>query len=62
MSHFATVSRDQAPLTVERADAVLVGAGIASATLAMLLSELEPSWTIVVLERLDGAALESSHA
>ncbi|ATH96779.1 MULTISPECIES: malate dehydrogenase (quinone) [Dermabacter] len=62
MSHFATVSRDRAPLTVERADAVLVGAGIASATLAMLLSELEPSWTIVVLERLNGAALESSHA
>ena len=54
--------RATAPLEVERADAVLVGAGIASATLAMLLSELEPTWRIVVLEKLNGPALESSHA
>src|SRR5215210_3500544 len=41
---------------------ILIGAGIMSATLAMLLKQLEPSWTIEVLERLDEAALESSDA
>jgi malate dehydrogenase (quinone) len=33
-----------------------------SATLATLISELEPSWRIEVVERLDGVALESSDA
>ncbi|QEU12131.1 malate dehydrogenase (quinone) [Dermabacter vaginalis] len=55
-------SRATSALKVEHADAVLIGAGIASATLAMLLRELEPAWHIVVLERLEGPALESSHA
>lgn len=54
--------RANATLEIERADAVLIGAGIASATLAMMLSELEPTWHIVVLERLRSPALESSHA
>ena len=49
-----------ADLDVTRADAVLIGGGIASATLAALLSELEPGWRIVVLEKLDGLGLESS--
>ena len=44
----------------EHADAVLIGAGIASATLAVLLSELEPNWRIVVVERLAGVGYESS--
>ena len=43
-------------------DVVLIGAGIMSATLAVLLKELQPEWTIQVFERLDGAALESSDA
>ena len=43
-------------------DVVLVGAGIMSATLAMLLKELEPSLTIAVFERLDVSAAESSDA
>lgn len=43
-------------------DVILIGAGIMSATLAMLLKQLEPSWTIEILERLDAAALESSDA
>ena len=43
-----------------KADAVLVGAGIISATLGTLLRRLEPGWSITVVERLDGVAAESS--
>ncbi|MXV15249.1 malate:quinone oxidoreductase [Hufsiella ginkgonis] len=44
------------------ADVVLIGAGIMSATLGMLLKELEPGLTIEIIERLDVAAAESSDA
>ncbi|NLR79644.1 malate:quinone oxidoreductase [Chitinophaga eiseniae] len=43
-------------------DVVLIGAGIMSATLGMLLKELEPELTIAIFERLDVAAAESSDA
>jgi malate dehydrogenase (quinone) len=43
-------------------DIVLIGAGIMSATLGMLLKELDPSLTIEIIERLDHAAAESSDA
>src|SRR5437763_16446471 len=43
-------------------DAVLIGAGIISATLGMLLKELEPDLSIEIFERLDVAAAESSDA
>ncbi len=43
-----------------RYDAVLIGAGIMSATLATLLHELEPGMRILIIERLSGAGLESS--
>jgi malate dehydrogenase (quinone) len=46
----------------EHRDVVLVGGGVMSATLGVLLSELEPGWTITVVERLDAAGLESSSA
>ncbi|WAP51353.1 FAD-dependent oxidoreductase [Arthrobacter sp. ATA002] len=46
----------------EHFDAVVIGAGIMGATLASLLSRLEPQWRIAVLERLPEAGLESSHA
>ncbi|WP_246956930.1 malate:quinone oxidoreductase [Brachybacterium sp. Marseille-Q7125] len=49
-------------LDVSRADAVLIGGGIASATLAAMLTELEPDWNVVVLERLDQLGAESSDA
>jgi malate dehydrogenase (quinone) len=39
---------------------VLVGTGIMSASLSALLRRLEPNWSITVVERLDGAAAESS--
>lgn len=46
----------------EEFDAVLVGGGIMSATLATMLGELEPGWRIAVVERLEEAGLESSSA
>ncbi len=45
-----------------RFDAVLIGAGIMSSTLAVLLSELEPDLKILIVERLHAPALESSSA
>lgn len=47
-------------MDVSHADAVLIGGGIASATLAALLSELQPSWRIEVIEKLDAVGQESS--
>jgi malate dehydrogenase (quinone) len=41
-------------------DVALVGAGIMSATLGALLRQVEPNWSITLVERLDGAAAESS--
>lgn len=46
----------------EKVDVVLIGGGIMSATLGTLLKQLEPSWKIVVLERLSDVAQESSNA
>jgi malate dehydrogenase (quinone) len=47
---------------VEDRDVVLIGAGVMSATLGVLLSELEPDWRITAVERLAEAGLESSSA
>ncbi|MFD7075691.1 malate:quinone oxidoreductase [Nocardioides sp. NPDC057577] len=44
----------------EPLDVVLIGGGIMSATLGVLLQELEPSWSIKMIERLDSLAVESS--
>ncbi|MCW4353906.1 malate dehydrogenase (quinone) [Hoyosella sp. YIM 151337] len=46
--------------TEQSVDVALIGAGIMSATLGALLSELEPSWSISLFERLNAAAAESS--
>ena len=43
-------------------DAVLIGAGIMSSTLAVMLHELEPGFRLLMVERLDAPALESSSA
>ena len=45
-----------------RYDAILVGAGIMSATLAALLHELDPQMRLLLVERLEAPALESSAA
>jgi malate dehydrogenase (quinone) len=41
-------------------DAVLIGGGIMSATLATLLRRVEPTWRVAIVERLDTLAGESS--
>jgi malate dehydrogenase (quinone) len=43
-------------------DVILIGAGIMSATLGILLKELDPGLKITIYERLDRAASESSDA
>tara|TARA_Y100001968_G_scaffold330301_1_gene381790 strand:- start:1196 stop:2695 length:1500 start_codon:yes stop_codon:yes gene_type:complete len=43
-------------------DAVLIGAGVMSSTLAALLNELEPQMRILIVERLSEPGLESSFA
>ena len=43
-------------------DVILIGAGIMSATLGVILKELQPNITIEIHERLDTAACESSDA
>ncbi|MEP2671547.1 MAG: malate dehydrogenase (quinone) [Cyclobacteriaceae bacterium] len=47
---------------VKETDVVLMGAGIMSATLGLLLKELDPDITIQIFERLDQAGTESSDA
>jgi len=43
-----------------KVDVVLIGGGIMSATLGMLLRHVQPEWSITVYERLDQVAAESS--
>jgi malate dehydrogenase (quinone) len=52
----------QASKTKEPLDVVLIGTGIMSATLGMMLHKLQPDWQIHVFERLDQIAAESSDA
>ncbi|AZP40437.1 MULTISPECIES: malate dehydrogenase (quinone) [Rahnella] len=42
-------------------DVLLVGGGIMSATLGTYLQELEPDWSVHMIERMDGVAQESSN-
>ena len=44
-----------------KVDVLLIGGGIMSATLGVWLRELEPDWSMEMVERLDGVALESSN-
>ena len=45
-----------------KVDILLVGAGVMSATLGTLLSRLDPSLNIMMVERLSKVALESTHS
>lgn len=47
---------------VQETDVTLVGAGIMSATLGILLKELNPSLTIQIIEKAESAGTESSDA
>ncbi len=51
-----------APDSTNTYDAILVGAGIMSSTLAVLLHELEPDLRLLIVERLSLPGLESSSA
>ncbi|MBO9536523.1 malate dehydrogenase (quinone) [Herbaspirillum sp.] len=46
---------------VKKVDVLLIGGGIMSSTLAVWLNELEPGWSMEMVERLDGVAQESSN-
>src|ERR1700733_2546677 len=50
------------PSTTNQPDVLLVGAGIMSATLTVILKELDPSLKIEIYEVLDSEAQESSNA
>ena len=56
-----TLRENSVVARTERTDVVLVGGGIMSATLGVFLKELEPTWNIILLERLDKVAQESSN-
>ncbi|MFI5452019.1 malate:quinone oxidoreductase [Pedobacter sp. UC225_61] len=56
------MSRKKKTVVETDADVILIGAGIMSATLGLLLKELEPNLSIEIYERLDIAAAESSDA
>jgi len=45
----------------KKVDVLLVGGGIMSSTLGVWLHELQPDWSMTMVERLDGVALESSN-
>ena len=44
-----------------KVDVLLIGGGIMSSTLAIWLKELEPQWSMEMIERLDAVAEESSN-
>ncbi|MFN3582262.1 MAG: malate:quinone oxidoreductase, partial [Pseudomonas sp.] len=47
-------------MTAKNVDVLLVGGGVMSATLGMLLKQLDPDMTITLVERLDHVAHEST--
>ncbi|MCQ8229927.1 malate dehydrogenase (quinone) [Pantoea trifolii] len=55
---YSAVRADDAP---EKTDVLLIGGGIMSASLGTWLQELQPGWKQLMVEKLDGVALESSN-
>ncbi len=51
----------EAAADTRKVDVLLIGGGIMSASLGIWLRELEPDWSMEMVERLDGVALESSN-
>ncbi|KFX04723.1 malate:quinone oxidoreductase [Pectobacterium betavasculorum] len=52
---------EDAKTTEKTTDVVLIGGGIMSATLGVYLQELQPDWSIDMVERMDNVAEESSN-
>jgi malate dehydrogenase (quinone) len=48
-------------IPVEECDVLLIGGGVMSATMGLVLKSLEPSWRIVMYERLGSCGEESSN-
>jgi malate dehydrogenase (quinone) len=62
MIAFGPMSMTETAAPTNHPDVVLIGAGIMSATLAVILKELQPDLKIAIFERLESAAQESSNA
>ena len=45
-----------------KSDVIIIGGGIMGATMSVLLKILQPDWNIILLERFDKVAKESSAA
>ncbi|WP_221930411.1 malate dehydrogenase (quinone) [Paracoccus laeviglucosivorans] len=58
---YLPATQGRAQTNERNVDVLLVGGGIMSATLGVLLHQLEPGWTIEMIERLDAVAEESSN-
>lgn len=52
---------EEKPDAAKTADVLLIGGGVMSATLGVYLQELQPDWSIAMVERLDNVAEESSN-
>ncbi|RYC42936.1 malate dehydrogenase (quinone) [Pectobacterium zantedeschiae] len=52
---------EDAKTTEKTTDVVLIGGGIMSSTLGVYLQELQPDWSIDMVERMDNVAEESSN-
>ncbi|WP_350238864.1 malate dehydrogenase (quinone) [Pectobacterium colocasium] len=52
---------EEAKTTEKTTDVVLIGGGIMSSTLGVYLQELQPDWSIDMVERMDNVAEESSN-
>ncbi|MBP2169486.1 malate dehydrogenase (quinone) [Erwinia toletana] len=61
LSALLVCSALHAETTPQKTDVLLVGGGIMSASLGTWLEELQPGWKQVMVEKLDGVALESSN-
>jgi malate dehydrogenase (quinone) len=62
MSEFTLDVFDMQATAAQPCDVVLIGTGVMSATLGMMLKELDPSLNIHIMERLDALASESTDA
>ena len=60
MGECSAIATGDLVMTVKTVDALLVGAGAMSTTLAMMLNKLDPTLKICVVERLDQVAHEST--
>jgi len=61
LSALLVCSSTWAEETTQKTDVLLIGGGIMSASLGTWLQELQPDWKQLMVEKLDGVALESSN-